>query len=107
MLSQCLDNSRLLTAELSPRVLYEVGLGPALKWLGHQYEIKHVPICEGSNILWPMPNKNAEVMKCQRECEAGAITVTDNLATIDSSKCTQCGHCAEICPRHIIKPQKS
>jgi Na+-translocating ferredoxin:NAD+ oxidoreductase subunit B len=46
-------------------------------------------------------------MKCQRECEAGAITVTDNLATIDSSKCTQCGHCAEICPRHIIKPQKS
>lgn len=41
MLSQCLDNSRLLTAELSPRVLYEVGLGPALKWLGHQYEIKH------------------------------------------------------------------
>lgn len=42
-------------------------------------------------------------MKCQRECEAGAITVTDNLAHIDVSKCTGCGHCAGICPRHIIE----
>ena len=46
------------------------------------------------------------IMKCQRECPVGAITVTDNLASIDTDKCTQCGHCAEICPRHIIKPQK-
>ena len=45
-------------------------------------------------------------MKCQRECPSGAITVTNNLASIDTSKCTQCGHCAEICPRHIIKLQK-
>ena len=40
--------------------------------------------------------------KCERECEAGAITVTDNLARIDPAKCTNCGHCAEICPRKII-----
>ena len=42
-------------------------------------------------------------MKCQRECEAGAITVTNNLATIDTSKCVGCGKCAEVCPRKIIK----
>lgn len=42
-------------------------------------------------------------MKCQRECEQGAITVTDNLARIDPEKCVRCGHCAEVCPRHIIK----
>ena len=29
----------------------------------------------------------------------------DNLAMIDVSKCVQCGHCADICPRHIIKVQ--
>ena len=41
-------------------------------------------------------------MKCQRECPAGAITVTNFLASIDPAKCTNCGHCAEVCPRHII-----
>ena len=42
-------------------------------------------------------------MKCQRECPSGAITVTNFLASIDPSKCTNCGHCAEVCPRHIIE----
>jgi len=41
-------------------------------------------------------------MKCQRECPADAIVVKDNLAVIDVTKCVQCGHCADICPRHII-----
>ena len=41
-------------------------------------------------------------MKCQRECPADAITVTDNLATVDASKCVGCGHCVDVCPRHII-----
>ena len=41
-------------------------------------------------------------MKCQRECPADAIKVVDNLAVVDTSKCVQCGHCADICPRHII-----
>jgi len=42
-------------------------------------------------------------MKCQKECPADAIVVTNNLATINVSKCVQCGHCADVCPRHIIK----
>ena len=41
-------------------------------------------------------------MKCQRECPADAIVVKDNLAQVDPAKCVQCGHCADICPRHII-----
>lgn len=47
-------------------------------------------------------------MKCQRECPVKpepAITVTDNLAHIDTSKCIGCGHCATVCPRHIIRWQ--
>ena len=45
-------------------------------------------------------------MKCQRECPSGAITVKEFLAQIDPAKCTQCGHCAEVCPRHIITTLK-
>ena len=41
-------------------------------------------------------------MKCQRECPADAIVVKDNLAQVDVTKCIQCGHCADVCPRHII-----
>lgn len=40
---------------------------------------------------------------CEKNCEAGAVTVTDNLAHIDSSKCTNCGVCVEKCPRKIIE----
>jgi len=42
-------------------------------------------------------------MKCQRECPADAIVIKDNLAVVDVSKCVQCGHCVDICPRHIIE----
>ncbi len=40
---------------------------------------------------------------CEKACDSGAITVTDNLAHIDYEKCTDCGACAEKCPRKIIK----
>lgn len=42
---------------------------------------------------------------CEKNCEAGAITVTNFLAHIDASKCTNCGVCAEKCPRKIITPR--
>lgn len=40
--------------------------------------------------------------KCEKECPAGAVTVVDNVAHIDSEKCTNCGKCKEVCPRKII-----
>ena len=40
---------------------------------------------------------------CEKKCEAGAITVVNNLATINYDLCTGCGACAEACPRKIIK----
>ncbi len=39
---------------------------------------------------------------CTRKCPTGAITVQNNLASIDYSKCTNCGACAEACPRKLI-----
>ena len=42
-------------------------------------------------------------MKCQKECEAEAIKVVNFNATIDYSKCTNCGHCKEVCPVKAIQ----
>lgn len=41
--------------------------------------------------------------KCEKVCEFGAITVENNLAHIDYSKCTSCGKCMEGCPTHAIQ----
>ncbi|MDD6207513.1 MAG: RnfABCDGE type electron transport complex subunit B [Clostridiales bacterium] len=39
---------------------------------------------------------------CVKQCEAGAVTVENNVAHIDQEKCTHCGKCAEKCPSKII-----
>ncbi|MBR2765346.1 MAG: RnfABCDGE type electron transport complex subunit B [Blautia sp.] len=39
---------------------------------------------------------------CVKQCEHGAITVTNNLAVIDYEKCVGCGKCAAKCPAKII-----
>lgn len=43
-------------------------------------------------------------MMCTKVCEHDAITVNNNLAQIDYSKCTNCGKCADKCPVKVIKP---
>lgn len=40
--------------------------------------------------------------KCEKACPSDAIKVTDFVAHIDYSKCTNCGTCKETCPRHVI-----
>ena len=44
--------------------------------------------------------------KCMKNCPSGAITITNNLAQIDSSKCTNCGECAKVCPKGLIKDSR-
>lgn len=39
---------------------------------------------------------------CVKACPTSAITITDNLASIDYSKCINCYKCVEVCPRKII-----
>jgi len=39
---------------------------------------------------------------CEKNCPVGAITVTDNFAKIDYSKCINCGACVEKCPKKVI-----
>ena len=40
---------------------------------------------------------------CEKACEYGAVSVKDNLAEIDYTKCTGCGACAKACPTGAIK----
>ena len=40
---------------------------------------------------------------CERTCEHGAISIKDNLAEIDYTKCVSCSLCAPKCPRHLIR----
>ncbi|MEF9841682.1 MAG: 4Fe-4S binding protein [Raoultibacter sp.] len=42
--------------------------------------------------------------KCVKECPVQAITVTDNLASIDSRLCIGCGTCVSTCPTSAISP---
>lgn len=40
---------------------------------------------------------------CSRKCPVQAITVANNLATIDYQKCINCGLCATVCPTKAIQ----
>ena len=39
---------------------------------------------------------------CANVCPQQAITVRDNLATIDPDLCTECGNCAAVCPAGAV-----
>lgn len=41
--------------------------------------------------------------KCEKTCEYGAVIITNNLASIDPDKCTNCGACMEVCPTKVIR----
>ena len=40
---------------------------------------------------------------CEKTCTHNAVKVVDNVAVIDFTICTNCGECAEKCPKKIIR----
>lgn len=44
---------------------------------------------------------------CSRKCPVQAITVENNLASIDYDKCIDCGLCATVCPTKAILDKKA
>ncbi len=43
---------------------------------------------------------------CAKSCEAEAITIANNLATVDPEKCTNCRKCLEVCPKRVVRLRK-
>lgn len=39
---------------------------------------------------------------CEKKCPVGAVSVSDNLARIDTDKCIGCGECSAVCPQKCI-----
>lgn len=75
--------------------------------------IELVPVEAEHLVLCNSKDKGKDVMKvcsvgcigckmCEKVCEFDAIKVEDNIAHIDYDKCTNCGKCAEKCPKKTI-----
>lgn len=70
------------------------------------YSAKHIVQCSNREIgKLVMQNCSVGCIACricEKNCPVEAITVKDNVAYINQSKCTQCGICVEKCPKKII-----
>ena len=70
------------------------------------YEQKHLVQCsskdKGKDVLSVCKVGCIGCKMCQKVCPSDAIVVEDNIAHIDPEKCTNCGLCAEKCPKKII-----
>ncbi len=40
---------------------------------------------------------------CVNVCEFGALNIVDGIAVVDRDKCTACGMCTKVCPKHLIE----
>lgn len=63
LLKQTIQDTRSLTFELSPPVLYELGLAAALDWLAEQFQAKHNLKCKVTSDNKPKPlNQDIEIV---------------------------------------------
>lgn len=68
------------------------------------YQVQCASREKGKDVMQACQTGCIGCKKCEKECPQGAVTVTDNVARIDYSKCKNCGICASVCPRMIIHP---
>jgi Na+-translocating ferredoxin:NAD+ oxidoreductase RNF subunit RnfB len=70
------------------------------------YESQHLVQCNskdnGKDVMKGCSVGCIACKMCEKVCEFDAIHVIDNIAHIDYDKCTNCGKCAEKCPKKII-----
>ncbi len=58
--------------------------------------------CKGKEVISACSNGCIACGLCQKNCPSDAITIKDNLAVIDYSKCSGCMACVEKCPKKCI-----
>lgn len=79
----------------------------------HRYDYVGYPSCQMASSMAGGPKKCPYACiglgDCMRVCAFGAIHIENGLARVDEEKCTTCGACEAICPRHSIqlKPKDS
>lgn len=70
------------------------------------YEAEHLVQCnskdKGKTVMAACSTGCIGCKICEKNCEFDAVHVTDNIAVIDYEKCTNCGVCAEKCPKKVI-----
>lgn len=70
------------------------------------YAAKHLVECSskarGKDVRAVCQTGCIGCMICVKQCEYDAIIIENNLAYINTDKCTDCGKCAEKCPQKII-----
>lgn len=70
------------------------------------YEAKHIVQCsshdKGKDVKAVCEAGCIGCGICVKQCEFDAITLENNVAHIDQSKCTNCGKCAAKCPVKVI-----
>ena len=90
-----------------------VGCGLCVQACPNQV-IALIPAGAPATVLCSSHEKGAAVRKkcsagclgcglCAKNCPAGAITLSHNLAVVDSDKCAGCGTCKEVCPAKCIE----
>ena len=55
LVESAVSHARFLISEISPPVLYELGLGPALEWLGDRMQEQYGVVCDFSDDGQPKP----------------------------------------------------
>ena len=50
------------------------------------------------NVIYTYKNDCQDCYKCVRNCPVEAISMKDNSACIDDSRCISCGKCVHVCP---------
>ncbi|MDO9171329.1 MAG: ATP-binding protein [bacterium] len=76
LIDQAIRYTRTLTCELSPPVLHELGLGPALEWLGEQAQARHrirVDVRVARDAQAPGTDLAVMLFQCARELVANAV----------------------------------
>ena len=70
------------------------------------YEYKGIQTCAAAATLYGGPKTCTFACiglgDCTKVCKFDAIHIVDGVAKVDKDKCTGCGACANICPKHVI-----
>lgn len=70
------------------------------------YDQKHLVVCsskdKGKDVMAACSVGCIGCKMCEKVCEFDAVHIEDNIAHIDTAKCTNCGACAEKCPKKCI-----